>query len=143
MAIRTRSFLLVAAGFVTGAAVSAAGFVFASPSDRSIERSGRSYMVFVDEIRSHLVPAQTFSGEFNRKVTLTDGSEREITLRPVKKNGQELVELTDKSVHGVHHSYMGPFATAVDGNLMINVKDVAQLKAEMAALAEARSKQAM
>jgi hypothetical protein len=143
MAICTRSSLLVTAGFVAGAAVSAAGFVFAAPSGPAVEPSGRSYMVFVDEIRSHLVPAQTFSGEFNHKVTLADGSVREITLRPVKKNGQELVELTDKSAHGVHHSYMGPFATAIDGNLMINVKDTAQLKAEMAALAEARSKQAM
>lgn len=142
MAICSRSFLIVTAGFVAGAAVSAAGFVFASPSGHSIEPSGRSYMVFVDEIRSPLVPAQTFSGEFSRKVTLADGSVREITLRPVRKNGQELVELTDKSAQGVHRSYMGPFATAVDGNLMINVKDAAQLKAEMAALTGARSKQA-
>lgn len=141
MAISSRSFLLATAAFVAGAAAATAGFVFASPGNAAINPSGRSYTVSVDEIRSNLVPAQTFSGEFTRKVTLSDGSVREISLRPVRKNGQELVELTDTSTHGVHRSYMGPFATAVDGNLMVNVKDVAQLKAEMRGLAGTRLNQ--
>jgi hypothetical protein len=138
MAISNRSFLLVTAGFVAGAAASAAGFVFASPGSPSVVPSDHAYTVFIDEIRSHLVPAQAFSGQFTRKVTMSDGSMREITLQPVRKDGHELVALTDKSAHGTYRSYMGPFATAMDGNLMVNIKDVAQLRAEMGRATTAR-----
>jgi hypothetical protein len=120
MAIFNRSFLLVFIGL-------------ASSNDSSVP-SDHSYVVSIDEIRSNLLSPQTFSGQFTHEVTLSDGSVREVTLRPVQRNGQELVELTDKSAGGIAHSYMGPFGTTVDGNLMINVKDLAQLKAEMGKL---------
>jgi hypothetical protein len=131
MAIFNRSFLLVAAGFIAGAGAFTAVSVFALPDGTSAMPSDHTYQVSLDEIRSNLFPAKVFSGEFTRKVTLSDGSVREITLRPVKRDGQELVELFDKSGSGVFHSYMGPNGTTTDGNLMINVKDVAALQAAM------------
>jgi hypothetical protein len=126
-----RSFLLVAAGFAAGAGTFCAVSVFALPSSNSTayEPSHHTYLVSLDEIRSNLLWGKQFSGEFTSKVTLSDGSVREITLRPVQRDGQEMVELLDKSGHGTFQSYMGPNGTTTDGNLMINVKDVAELDA--------------
>ncbi|WP_430391789.1 hypothetical protein [Dyella sp. 20L07] len=131
MAILNRSFLLVMAGFVAGATTFAAGFVFASPGAAAVEPSNHAYLVSIDEIRSNLVPGQAFSRELTRKVTMSDGSSREVTLRPVRRGGQELVELTDVSDKGSSHSYMGPNGTTTDGTLMISVKDIAELEAIM------------
>lgn len=131
MALRNRSFLLVFAGFAAGAAISAAGFVAASPGRTADEPSDHAYLVSIDEIRSNLVPGEVFSGQFTRKVTMSDGSTREVTLRPIRQNGEEWVELIDKSASGKHHSYMGPNGTTTDGTLMINVKDAAALDATM------------
>lgn len=131
MAMFHRSCLLVVAGFAAGVCVCATGFVFASPSITAATPSGRSYLVSLDEIRSNLFPAKVFSGEFSHKVTLSDGSVRKITLRPVRRDGQELVELYDQSGNTAFHSFMGPNGTTTDGKLMISVKDVAQLQAAM------------
>ena len=131
MAMRNRSFLLVLAGFAAGAATFAAGFVVASPGGSADQPSDHAYVVSIDEIRSNLVPGEVFSGQFTRKVTMSDGSTREVTLRPVRQNGEELVELVDKSASGAQHSYMGPNGTTTDGTLMINVKDAAVLQAAM------------
>lgn len=131
MAILNRSFLLVMAGFAAGAAISSASFVFASPNDPSTESSDHAYLASIDEIHSNLLPGEVFSRDFTRKVTMSDGSVREVTLRPVRRDGEELVELIDKSGKGVQHSYMGPHGTTTDGTLMINVKDVAELQAAM------------
>jgi hypothetical protein len=131
MALRNRSFLLVLAGFAAGAATVAAGFAVASPGGSADEPSGHAYLVSIDEIRSNLVPGELFSEQFTRKVTMSDGSIREITLRPIRQNGEEWVDLVDKSASGSHHSYMGPNGTTTDGTLMINVKDAAALEAAM------------
>jgi len=42
-----------------------------------------------------------------------------------------MVELIDKSDHGTQHSFMGPNGTTTDGKLTINVKDVAEMQAQM------------
>jgi hypothetical protein len=131
MAVRSRSFLLVIAGFAAGMVVSTAGFVFASTNGPSTHSSGHAYLVSIDEIKSNLVPGEVFSGEFDRRVTMSDGSVREVTLRSVTQDGEEWVELIDKSGKGMHHSYMGPNGTTTDGTLMISVKDVAQLQGAM------------
>jgi hypothetical protein len=131
MAIFNRSFLLVAAGFAAGAGVFTAVSVFALPNSTAYAPSNHAYFVSLDEIRSNLLSGKTFSSEFTSKVTLSDGSVREVTLRPVQRNGENLVELVDKSASGTFHSYMGPNGTTTDGSLMINVKDVAELGAGM------------
>jgi hypothetical protein len=131
MAVLNRSFLLVTAGFVAGVAALGAGLAFASPGGSASEPSDHAYTVSIDEIRSTLDPGEVFSSAITRKVTMSDGSSREITLRPVRLNGEELVELVDKSAGGANHSFMGPNGTTIDGSLMINVKDMAQLTAAM------------
>jgi hypothetical protein len=140
MALRNRSFLLVLAGFAAGAATVAAGFVVAAPGGSADEPSDHAYVVSIDEIRSNLVPGQVFSGQFTRRVTMSDGSTRVVTLRPVRQNGEEWVELIDTSASGTNRSYMGPNGTTTNGTLMINVKDAAVLAAAIKRLHESSTK---
>lgn len=131
MAILNRSFLFAMGGFVAGAATLSAGFVIASPVGSVTEPSDQTYLVSIDEIRSNFVEGQVLSHEFTRKITLSDGASHQITLRPVRRNGEELVELIDTTERGSSHSFMGPNGTTTNGPLMINVKDIAELKAMM------------
>lgn len=135
MSSSRRSALLVATGFVAGLAVSA-GLVFATTSQRTVTPTEHAYTVSLDEVKQNLVWGDEFSTTYTRKVTLSDGSVREVTLRPVVVNGQDEVELTDRCIcgqsrDGDDRSYMGPNGTTTDGQLMISVKDRAQALAQM------------
>ncbi|AIF47806.1 hypothetical protein [Dyella japonica] len=125
-----RPFVLVGMGFVAGLAVSA-GIVTAAVAPPVIVPSGHAYTVSIDEVRQNFVWSETIEGAYKRVVTTSDGTVHEITLRPVNKDGRELVELTDQSRDGLQHSYMGPNGTTTDGSLMVNVKDLAELQALM------------
>jgi hypothetical protein len=80
----------------------------------------RTFAVSIDEIKQSLVFGDTFSSRYTKAITMSDGSVREITLRPVMRDGQLVVEVND----GGHVSYMGPSGTTVHGSLMINLTDM-------------------
>jgi hypothetical protein len=82
--------------------------------------SNKTFVVSIDEIRQNFVFGDTFSGSYTKSVTLSDGSVREIALRPMMKNGRLVVELKD----GTHVSYMGPNGTTTNGKLMINLTEI-------------------
>ncbi len=135
MVATLQRFIWISFGMVIGAAITGAG-VFAATSSPLVGPSvdpHRQYMVSIDEVKQNLVSGDIVSGSYHRQVRLTDGSLRDVTLRPVLRNGVPLVELTDVSPRTgkLDHSFMGPNATATDGKLMINVKDVAQARQQM------------
>ncbi len=124
-----RGSLLVVWGFVAGIAAAFVGNSIAASSGVAKETSGHAYTVSIDEIRQNLVFADEFVDSYARTVTLSDGTKRSIALRPVIRDGREVLELTDSTDDGVNHSYMGPNGTTTNGKLMVNVKDLTALKA--------------
>jgi hypothetical protein len=82
--------------------------------------SNECFVVCIDEIRQNFVFGDLFSGSYTKSVTMSDGSIREITLRPIMKDGQLVVEIRD----GDHRSYMGPNGTTTHGTLMIGLRQV-------------------
>lgn len=136
--------LLLAIGFTAGAIVSLAGYSWATSPARSIQASGRSYSVSIDEVRQNFVFGEQVSGVYVKVVRMSDGSVRKIQLRPVVKDGEELVELTDTSRDGRQLSCMGPNGTTTNGTttngtLMVSVRDRAQLDREWAASMDRRA----
>ncbi|HTD27782.1 MAG TPA: hypothetical protein VK660_00175 [Xanthomonadaceae bacterium] len=129
MSVIRRSSLLVIGGFVAGAACSLVGLTFAANAPAPIKLSNRSYMVSIGELRQNFVTGEEFSGSYSRILTMSDGSTREITLRPEVQDGKEVVELTDQNSNGqIAHSYLGPNGTTIAGMLMINVIEAAAPK---------------
>ena len=130
MLVSGRPYVFMSLGFVAGVAV-CAGVVLATDAQPFVTPSHRVYTVSIDEVKQNFVVADSFSGQYTHSVVMSDGSVHDITLRPVNKDGRELVELTDKSKSGSLHSYMGPNGTTTDGNLMVSVKDSAAIHALM------------
>ena len=121
-----RSSLLVIGGFVAGAACSFVGITFAATAPAPITLSNRAYTVSIDEIKQSFVSAEEFSGSYSRTLTMSDGSTRDITLRPEVRDGKDVVELTDQKSNGeIAHSYLAPNGTSISDMLMINVTEAA------------------
>ncbi|HEX7815838.1 hypothetical protein [Dyella sp.] len=119
--------LLIAMGFIAGvAAVMLTSVLAQAPAADS------KYIVSIDEVKQRFVDGDLISGSYTRTVTLSDGSRHEITLTPTTRNGMQVVEVKDKLANGqVSQSYMWPNATQVNGALMINIKDVGELREMM------------
>ena len=124
MRVHARSSLLVAIGFIAGAACSFVGFTHAATTPAPTIPSNRAYSVSIDEIRQNFAHAETFSGSYSRTIGMSDGSTHILTLRPEVVDGKEVIEVTDQNSNGkIAHSLIGPNATTTSGMLMINVVD--------------------
>ena len=93
--------------------------------------SNKTFAVSIDEIRQNFVFGDIFSDSYTKSLTMSDGSVREIVLRPMMKNGHLVVQLKD----GNHVSYMGPNGTTTNGKLMINLTEIDALTEEPASSA--------
>jgi hypothetical protein len=82
--------------------------------------STERFAVCIDEVRRNFVFGDLFSDGYTKSVTMSDGSVREITLRPIMKDGHLVVEIRD----GDHLSYMGPNGTTTHGKLMIGLSQI-------------------
>lgn len=82
--------------------------------------SNERFAVCIDEVRQNFVFGDLFSDSYTKSVTMSDGSIREITLRPIMKDGHLVIEIRD----GNHLSYMGPNGTTTHGKLMIGLSHV-------------------
>lgn len=78
------------------------------------------FMVCIGEVRKNFVFGDLFSDVYTKSVTMSDGSIREIKLRPTMKDGDLIIEIRD----GDHLSYMGPNGTTTHGALMIGLRQV-------------------
>jgi hypothetical protein len=124
MSAYRRSLLLVTGGFLAGSACSFVGLTFAATAPAPAIPSSHAYLVSIDEIRQNIASAEPFAGSYTRTVTMSDGSTREITLRPELLDGKEVVEVTDQSSNGkIDHSVIGSNGTTINDMLMIRVTD--------------------
>ena len=125
---------------VKGAALVSAGFVFgigagnlpravASADSIDIDLSKKKFMVSIDEVAQNFVFGEEFTGTYKREVTLSDGSERMIELTPMIHNGMKVVEFKDSG----GHTYMGLNGTTTNGKLMVQLRDMELMKAQLAA----------
>jgi len=126
--ITARSFALIVAGFVAGIGAASFPQAGASPAPHAIDPSKKEFLVSIDEVRQNFVFGETFTGTYEKAITLSDGSVRHIQLRPMLKDGKLLIELKDND----GHTYMGPNGVTTNGKLMVQVRDLAQLHSEMA-----------
>lgn len=79
--------------------------------------SNKRFAVSLNEIRQNFVFGDLFADTYTKAVAMSDGSVRQITLKPLMRDGHLVVELMD----GDHVSYMGPNGTATHGALMISL----------------------
>jgi hypothetical protein len=133
-----RSYLLVAVGFAAGAAVSLAGVALAtttSEAEKATRYLDAKYSVSLDEVKQSFVFAEPFTDSYTHTVTMSDGTQRTISLRPVMHNGMQVLELSDKKTGSADAgvTYMGTNGTTTDGKLMISVKDLDAIRAQMKA----------
>ena len=136
-----RSYLLVTLGFVAGVAVSLAGVTLATSTSTSLAAKATQYLhakysVSLDEVKQSFVFAEPFADSYTHTVTMSDGTQRTISLRPMMHDGMQVIELRDKAGTGAGNgglSYMGTNGTTTDGKLMISVKDLDAIRAQMKA----------
>jgi hypothetical protein len=119
--------LLLGAGAAFGVLLTLTGITLASSPE--VVPSAKQYIVSIDEVRQNFVFGEPVSGAYTHTVTLSDGRTHEVTLRPVKRKGIELVELTDKTKDGTGLTYMGPNGTTTNGHLMVGVKSKDDMQA--------------
>ena len=127
-----QSFFLIAIGFIVGFVVKTGGLAEASAAEDLIKASDRSYMVSINEIKETFVFGERFEGSYAKTITMSDGSVRNIVLRPVVKNGIELVEFRD----GDGWSFMGPYGATTNGALMVQVWDLKDTEERFKTLVE-------
>ena len=127
-----QSVLLIASGLILGLAIRTAGLAEASTPENLIEVSDRNYLVSINEIKETFVFGERFEGSYEKQITMSDGSVRNIALQPVRKNGMELVEFRD----GDGWSFMGPYGATTNGKLMVQVWDLTGAEEPFKSLAE-------
>jgi len=136
------SYVLVAAGFIAGAAVSLTGAALAwtehAPDPEKAARYAHAkYMVSIDEVKQNFVFAEPFDDSYTHTVTMSDGTQRTIGLRPMMRDGVQVLELSDKVGTGPGKggiTYMGLDSTTTNGKLMISVDDLAAAREKMKAV---------
>jgi secreted PhoX family phosphatase len=116
--------VLVAAGFGAGIFVSHLPAASAATTSGATDLSHQKFMVSIDEIRQNFVFAHEFTGHYSTTVAMSDGTKRHVELVPMIHDGMKVVELKDNA----GHTYMGLNGTTTDGNLMVQVRDIAAMK---------------
>ena len=91
--------------------------------------SNRTFMVSIDEVKNNFVFSDRFKGTYKKTLTMSDGSTRIIKLTPMAHptRGWPVVELSDNG--GV--TYMGLNGTTTNGKLMIQVRDLDELRRQL------------
>jgi hypothetical protein len=123
-----KSVALVVAGFSAGILVTnlprANATGVATPGT---DLAHKHFIVSVDEIRKNFVYADEFDGRYSRTVTLSDGTTRTIELIPMLHDGMQVVEFKDTG----GHTYMGLNGTTTNGKLMVQVRDLDAMRAQL------------
>lgn len=84
----------------------------------------KQFVVCIDEIKQNFVFGDQFAGSYIKTVMMSNGSARTITLTPMIHNGRPVVELNDTG----HISYMGLNGTTTNGTLMVQIRDVEEMR---------------
>lgn len=119
--------LLIATGFAAGLLAANLPKAVASTSPSEPDMSKKEFMVSINEIKQNFVFAERFTGIYERELTMSNGKTRKIQLVPTIHDGKQLVLFKDNS----HYSYMGLNGTTTNGTLMVQLRDVAQMKKQL------------
>jgi hypothetical protein len=95
----------------------------------TVDLSKKRFIVCIDEIQQNFVFGDQFAGAYAKTVTLSDGTTRTIELTAMIRNGKPVVEFKDTGFV----SYMGLDGTTTNGTLMVQIRDVDSLEAELRA----------
>lgn len=120
---------LVALGFGSGVVVTAMAGSEAA-ADRAIDPAAKRFRVSIDEVAQNFVFGEYFQGEYRRQVTMQDQSVRDIRLTPMLKDGRLVVRFDDTG----GHTFMGPNGSTTNGRLLVQLRDLDQIDAEIARL---------
>lgn len=121
--------ILVSGGFLMGLAAANLPRAIAESSPTSVDMSTKKFRVSIDEIHQNFVFGDEFAGSYKRQVTMSDGSVRTIELTPMIHDGKKVVEFKDSG----GHTYMGPGGTTTNGKLMVQLRDIEQVNAQLQA----------
>lgn len=123
----------VLAGFAAGLVVSNLPPAFAAPDAAPEDLSNKAFNVAIFEVKQKLTPGEflgeEFSGSYTQAITMSDGSQRNITLTPMMHKGRPVVRLQDNR----HTSYMGLNGTTLNGTLLVQLRDMDALRAQLKA----------
>jgi hypothetical protein len=122
-----KSAVLLLAGF--GAGILVANFPHAIASDASspVDLSQKRFLVSVDEIQQNFVFADEFAGRYTKTLKLSDGTTRSIELTPTVHDGMQVVEFKDSG----GHTYMSLNGTTTNGKLMVQLRDLDAMHAQL------------
>ena len=129
IAKHTKSIAILAVGFAAGLTAAWLPISFASDKAEPIDLSKKEFMISVDEIKQNFVFGESFKGSYSKSVNLSDGSTRTIKLTPMIHKGVQVVELNDTG--GV--TYMGMNGTTTNGKLMVQLRNMEELRAQLEA----------
>lgn len=122
-----KALALVGVGLAAGIAVANLPSARAVGTSAPIDMSQRRFMVSIDEVKQNVVFAEEFAGSYKRTVEMSDGSVRTIELTPMVHDGMQVVEFKDTG----GHTYMGLNGTTTNGKLMVQLRDVAEMHAQL------------
>jgi hypothetical protein len=114
-------------GFTLGLSFAGLSGAFASTNEAASDVTHKIFALSVDEVKKSFVFGEEFAGAYKGTFTLSDGSVRTIELTPMVHNGMQVVELKDTG----HISYMGLNGTTTNGNLMIQLRDMAEMHRQL------------
>jgi hypothetical protein len=121
--------IFVSAGFLLGLGAANLPRAVAAADSSTDDISKKRFMVSIDEVKQNFVFAEEFSGSYKREITLSNGRKRIIELTPMIHNGMKVVEFKDSG--GLH--YMGLNGRTTNGKLMVQLRDVEQMHAQLEA----------
>jgi hypothetical protein len=122
--VAVKNAVLLLAGVGVGILLSNLPHAAAAVDPGSVDLSQRHFLVSIDEIRQNFVFGDEFAGRYTKTITLSDGTVRSIELTPMIHRGMQVVEFNDTG----GRTYMGLNGTTTNGNLMVQLRDVATMR---------------
>jgi len=80
----------------------------------------KRFLVSIDEVSNKFVFAEPFEGNFQKTLTMSDGSKRTVQLTPLIHKNKQLIALADNG----KTTYMGMNGTTTNGNLMVQISEL-------------------
>jgi hypothetical protein len=114
-------------GFALGIGFAGLSPASASTNEATPDVTHKIIAVSVDEVKKNFVFFEEFAGAYKGTFTLSDGSSRTIQLTPMLHDGKQVVELNDTG----HVTYMSLNGVTRNGNLMVQLHDVAELHRQL------------
>lgn len=81
----------------------------------------KRFAVSIDEVSNKFVFAERFEGSFEKTLTMSDGSKRNVRLTPLVHTNEPRIALEDNG----KRTYMGLNSTTTNGTLMVQVRELA------------------